>query len=88
MVSRLLKQLGYSLQAKSKRLKGAHLPDRNAQFEGVNETLRLQLEANEPAISVDTKKMELVGASSASSSASASSSSSASSSASSTAAHS
>ena len=61
MVSRLLKQLGYSLQAKSKRLKGAHLPDRNAQFEGVNETLRLQLEANEPAISVDTKKKELVG---------------------------
>ena len=61
MVSRLLKQLGYSLQAKSKRLKGAQHPDRNAQFEQVNQTLRLQLEANEPAISVDTKKKELVG---------------------------
>ncbi len=36
-------------------------PDRNAQFEHINETLRRQLAANEPAISVDTKKKELVG---------------------------
>jgi transposase len=61
MVSRLLKELGYSLQANSKRLEGAQHPDRNAQFEHVNETVRRQLEANEPAISVDTKKKELVG---------------------------
>ena len=61
MVSRLLKELGYSLQANRKRLEGAQHPDRNAQFEHVNETLRRQLEANEPAISVDTKKKELVG---------------------------
>jgi hypothetical protein len=61
MVSRLLKELGYSLQANRKRLEGAQNPDRNAQFEHINETLRRQLEANEPAISVDTKKKELVG---------------------------
>ncbi|MBK8013562.1 MAG: ISAzo13 family transposase [Deltaproteobacteria bacterium] len=61
MVSSLLKQLGYSLQANRKRLEGAQHPDRNAQFEHINETLRLQLEANQPAISVDTKKKELVG---------------------------
>jgi hypothetical protein len=61
MVSRLLKDLGYSLQANRKRLEGAQHPDRNAQFEHINETLRRQLEANEPAISVDTKKRELVG---------------------------
>jgi hypothetical protein len=61
MVSRLLKELGYSLQANRKRLEGAQHPDRNAQFEHMNETLRRQLEANEPAISVDTKKRELVG---------------------------
>ena len=61
MVSRLLKELGYSLQANRKRLEGAQHPDRNAQFEHINETLRRQLEANEPAISVDTKKKELVG---------------------------
>ena len=61
MVSRLLKELGYSLQANRKRLEGAQHPDRNAQFEHINETIRRQLEANEPVISVDTKKKELVG---------------------------
>ena len=62
MVSRLLKELGYSLQANRKRLEGAQHPDRNAQFEHINETLRRQIEAGEPAVSVDTKKRELVGA--------------------------
>lgn len=61
IVSRLLKDLGYSLQANRKRLEGAQHPDRNAQFEHINETLRRQIEANEPAVSVDTKKRELVG---------------------------
>jgi DDE family transposase len=61
MVSTLLKQLGYSLQANRKRLEGAQHPDRNAQFEHLNEVLRRQLAAQEPAISVDTKKKELVG---------------------------
>jgi hypothetical protein len=60
-VSNLLKELGYSLQANRKVFEGAQHPDRNAQFEHINETLRRQLEANEPAISVDTKKKELVG---------------------------
>lgn len=61
LVRKLLKELKYSLQANCKRLEGAHHPDRNAQFEHINETVRQQLEANEPAISVDTKKKELVG---------------------------
>jgi transposase len=61
MVSRLLKELGYSLQANRKRLEGAQHPDRNAQFEHINETIRRQLKAKEPIISVDTKKKELVG---------------------------
>lgn len=61
MVSRLLKELGYSLQANRKRLEGSQHPDRNAQFEHINEVLRQQAEANQPAISVDTKKKELVG---------------------------
>ena len=39
MVARLLKRLGYSLQANRKRLEGAQHPDRNAQFEHINETL-------------------------------------------------
>jgi transposase len=61
MVSRLLKELGYSLQANRKRLEGAQHADRNAQFEYINETVHQQLDANEPVISVDTKKKELVG---------------------------
>ena len=61
MVARLLKELGYSLQANRKRLEGAQHPDRNAQFEHINETIRRQLDATEPVISVDTKKKELVG---------------------------
>jgi len=61
VVARLLKQLGYSLQGNKKCLEGAQHPDRNAQFEHINERVRLQLAANEPAISVDTKKKELIG---------------------------
>ena len=61
MVARLLKELGYSLHANRKRLEGAQHPDRNAQFEHINETIRQQLDAHEPVISVDTKKKELVG---------------------------
>lgn len=60
-VPKLLKELGYSLQGNKKRLEGSQHPDRNAQFEHIAETVRRQLEANEPAISVDTKKKELVG---------------------------
>ena len=62
LVARLLKQLGYSLQANRKRLEGAQHPDRNAQFENINEEIRRRQDANEPIISVDTKKKELVGA--------------------------
>jgi hypothetical protein len=61
MVARLLTGLGYRLQANRKRLEGAQHPDRNAQFEHINETIRHHLAAHEPVISVDTKKKELVG---------------------------
>jgi hypothetical protein len=61
MVSKLLKGLGYSLQANRKRLEGGQHPDRNAQFEYINEEIRQRRDANEPVISVDTKKKELVG---------------------------
>lgn len=60
-VARLLKQLGYSLQGNQKRLEGAQHPDHNAQFEHINERVRAQLQQGAPAISVDTKKKELVG---------------------------
>lgn len=60
-LAKLLTELGYSLQGNKKCLQGAQHPDRNAQFEHINETVRRQQEAGEPAISVDTKKKELVG---------------------------
>jgi len=60
-IARLLKQLGYSLQGHKKRLEGAQHPDRHAQFEHINERVRQQLQAQGPAIAVDTKKKELVG---------------------------
>lgn len=60
-VANLLKTLGYSLQGNRKQQEGAQHPDRNGQFEHINEVVRRQLAAGEPAISVDTKKKELVG---------------------------
>jgi hypothetical protein len=61
MVAVLLRQLGYSLQANRKTIEGARHPDRNAQFEHINARVRTYLRQGEPAISVDTKKKELVG---------------------------
>jgi len=60
-VGRLLKALGYSLQANRKTLEGGNHPDRNAQFEYINQKTQERLAAGSPAISVDTKKKELVG---------------------------
>jgi transposase len=60
-VSELLHDMGYSLQANRKVLEGSSHPDRNAQFEHLNEAVQLQLSLGEPVISVDTKKKELVG---------------------------
>ena len=61
LVGRLLRRLGFSLQANSKTREGASHPDRNAQFEHINAEVKAFQAAGEPAISVDTKKKELVG---------------------------
>jgi hypothetical protein len=60
-VAALLLDMGYSLQANRKTREGSHHPDRNAQFEYINRQTRAALAAGQPAISVDTKKKELVG---------------------------
>jgi len=60
-VGRLLHLLGYSLQALQKRREGTSHPDRNAQFEYINDTAAVFLAGGQPVISVDTKKKELVG---------------------------
>jgi len=61
MVDEMLHELDYSLQGNRKTLDGSHHPDRNAQFEYINRCVQAQLAAGDPAISVDTKKKELVG---------------------------
>ena len=57
----LLKKLGYSFQGNRKTLEGGDHPDRNAQFEFINERAKDAMGNGQPVISVDTKKKELVG---------------------------
>jgi len=61
LVANLLTGLNYSLQANRKTREGPPHPDRDAQFRHISETVRRFQEAGQPAISVDTKKKELVG---------------------------
>jgi hypothetical protein len=60
-VANLLQQAGYSLQANCKTREGRSHPDRNAQFEYIHSSVQRFLRRRQPAISVDTKKKELVG---------------------------
>lgn len=60
-VAALLRHGGYSLQANRKTREGARHPDRNAQFEHINAQVRRFQNRDQPAISVDTKKKELIG---------------------------
>jgi transposase len=57
----MLASLGYSLQANRKTREGKQHPDRDAQFQHINERVRGQKRRGEPAISVDTKKKETLG---------------------------
>jgi DDE family transposase len=61
VVSELLQELGYSLQANAKTIEGKQHPDRDAQFQYINRQTKRQLSRKNPAISVDAKKKELVG---------------------------
>jgi len=61
VVRQCLIELGYSLQANKKTKEGGNSPDRDAQFEYINQTTKEFVESNDPVISVDCKKKELVG---------------------------
>jgi hypothetical protein len=61
LVAELLHELDYSLQGNRKTKEGSHHPDRNAQFEYINRQISDAMRRHQPAISVDTKKKELVG---------------------------
>jgi hypothetical protein len=61
MVAELLHEMDYSLQANRKTLEGESHPDRNVQFEFINDRVKELQSLGQPVISVDTKKKELVG---------------------------
>lgn len=61
-VASALKEMGFSLQQNRKYIqKGESSPDRNAQFQFINDQCKHFLSETCPVISVDTKKKELVG---------------------------
>ena len=60
-IRRLLKKSGYSLQANRKTREGKNHPDRNKQFEFIAKRVGARRRRGEPAISVDTKKKEIIG---------------------------
>jgi transposase len=61
LVRRLLHQMGYSLQAPAKEKEGTNHPDRDAQFSYLNDQASSFMADDQPVVSVDTKKKELVG---------------------------
>ena len=61
IVGELLKAQKFSLQANRKTREGADNPDRDAQFGFINAAVTTAMAQNQPVISVDTKKKELVG---------------------------
>lgn len=61
LTAELLHDLGYSLQANQKKREGTQHADRDAQFHYINDQVRRFLKKRQPAISVDTKKKELIG---------------------------
>jgi hypothetical protein len=60
-IGNLLEKSGYSLQLNRKEKEGKSVPDRNAQFQFINDQAKAFLDSCEPVISVDTKKKELIG---------------------------
>lgn len=60
VVAKLLRSLGYSLQGTRKKMEGSQHPDRDDQFRYINKLTREFLTSGDPAISVDTKKKELI----------------------------
>lgn len=60
-VGQFLKELGYSLQSTRKRYEGKSHPDRDAQFAYINARVKAFQKRNQPVVSVDAKKKEVVG---------------------------
>ena len=60
-VAQLLRAQGYSLLSNRKTREGKQHPDRNAQFEHIARRVTAQQRRGQPALSVDTKKKEVLG---------------------------
>jgi len=60
-VGQLLADLNYSLQSTRKKMEGKSHPDRDAQFEFINKQATDFQKRDQPVISVDAKKKELIG---------------------------
>ncbi|WP_260478459.1 ISAzo13 family transposase [Nonomuraea sp. WAC 01424] len=60
-VAGILRAEGFSLQGNAKTIEGKQHPDRDGQFRYINEQVKRFQEAEDPVVSVDTKKKELVG---------------------------
>jgi Rhodopirellula transposase DDE domain len=62
VIARLMREAGYSLQGMAKVLEGRQHEDRDLQFGSINAEIARAAEDGEPAISVDGKKKEQLGA--------------------------
>jgi hypothetical protein len=60
-VRRMLVALKYSLQGNRKTREGRQHPDRDGQFRHIGDRVKARQRRGEPAISVDTKKKEVLG---------------------------
>ena len=60
-VRRMLRAMGYSLQGNRKAREGVQHPDRDGQFRHIADRVKARRRRCEPAISVDTKKKEVLG---------------------------
>jgi hypothetical protein len=61
LVQRLLHEAGYSLQGNAKTLEGNQHADRDAQFRHIHDTVTEYTATDDPVLSVDCKKKELLG---------------------------
>ncbi len=60
-VGRMLKEMGYSLQANAKTKEGKTHKDRDSQFRNINRLAKKLIKRGDPVISVDAKKKEHIG---------------------------
>jgi len=61
LTRQILQQNNYSLQSNRRTQEGGNHPDRDAQFEFINDKSNRFIASNQPVISIDCKKKELIG---------------------------